>query len=77
MSKSGDRAITSTGPITGTMSEAARWRVVLPREITHPVLIRALAERKVPIFAFEAIKPGLEGAFWHLAQHQPVESRAA
>lgn len=64
-------------PVAGTMGEATRWRVVLPREITHPVLIRALAERKVPIFAFEPIKPGLEGAFWHLAQHQPVESRAA
>jgi ABC-2 type transport system ATP-binding protein len=65
-------------PVAGTMGEAARWRVVLPRAITHPVLIRALAEYKVPIFAFEAIKPGLEGAFWHLAQHQPAEkSRAA
>jgi hypothetical protein len=64
-------------PVAGAMSDATRWRVVLPREITHPVLIRALAERGVPIFAFEPIKPGLEGAFWHLAQHQPVESRAA
>jgi len=64
-------------PIAGGVDEAARWRVVLPRHITHPVLIRALSERSVPIFAFEPIKPGLEGAFWHLAQHQPSESRAA
>jgi len=64
-------------PVTGTTADAARWRVVLPREITHPVLIRALAERGVPILAFEPIKPGLEGAFWHLAGHQPRESRAA
>jgi hypothetical protein len=51
--------------------------VLLPREITHPVLIRALAERGVAMLAFEPIKPGLEGAFWHLAQHPSVESRAA
>ena len=64
-------------PVAGAMGEAARWRVVLPRHITHPVLIRALAERGVPILAFEPIKPGLEGAFWHLAHHKPVERRAA
>lgn len=64
-------------PVAGGMGDAARWRVILPRQITHPVLIRALAEHGVPIFAFEAIKPGLEGAFWHLAQHRPAESRAA
>jgi ABC-2 type transport system ATP-binding protein len=63
-------------PMAGAMGGAARWRVVLPRYITHPALIRALSERRVPIFAFEPIKPGLEGAFWHLAQRQP-ESRAA
>ncbi|MBN9544771.1 MAG: ATP-binding cassette domain-containing protein [Alphaproteobacteria bacterium] len=63
-------------PVAGAMGEVARWRVVLPRHITHPVLIRALSERRVPIFAFEPIKPGLEGAFWHLAQSLP-ESRAA
>lgn len=64
-------------PVAGAMGDAVRWRVVLPRQITHPVLIRALSEHGVPIFAFEPIKPGLEGAFWHLAQHQPAESRAA
>ena len=64
-------------PVADAKGEVARWRVVLPREITHPVLIRALAERKVPIFAFEPIKPGLEGAFWHLARHEAMESRAA
>ena len=64
-------------PMAGAMGEGARWRVVLPRQITHPVLIRALSERHVPIFAFEPIKPGLEGAFWHLAQHPELKSRAA
>ena len=64
-------------PVAGSMGEAARWRVVLPRHITHPALIRALSERSVPVFAFEPIKPGLEGAFWHLAQRRPPESRAA
>jgi hypothetical protein len=64
-------------PMASGMSDAARWRVVLPRHITHPALIRALSEHGVPIFAFEPIKPGLEGAFWHLAQRRPPESRAA
>src|SRR5581483_10522825 len=48
-------------PVAGAMGEAARWCVVLPRHITHPVLIGALAEQGVPILAFEPIKPGLEG----------------
>ena len=64
-------------PVAGATGEAARWRVVLPPEITHPVLIRALSEHAVPLLAFEPIKPGLEGAFWHLAQPQAIESRAA
>ena len=64
-------------PMAGAMGEGARWRVVLPRQITHPVLIRALSERHVPIFAFEPIKAGLEGAFWPLAQHPELKSRAA
>ena len=63
-------------PMAGAMGEATRWRVVLPRAITHPALLRALSERSVPIFAFEPIKPGLEGAFWQLAE-RPAESRAA
>lgn len=49
------------------MGEATRWRVTLPREVTHPVLMRALAEHGVAIFAFEPIKADLEGAFWALA----------
>src|SRR6185312_5933285 len=64
-------------PVTGATGEVARWRVVLPPEITHPALIRALSEHAVPLLAFEPIKPGLEGAFWHLAQPQAMESRAA
>jgi ABC-2 type transport system ATP-binding protein len=64
-------------PLTGAMGEAARWRVVLPPQVTHPALVRAIAERKVPLFAFEPIKPGLEGAFWHLAEEARPESRAA
>ncbi len=54
-------------PIAGGVGEAGRWRVVLPREITHPALVRALAEREVPIFTFQPIKSDLEGAFWDLA----------
>ena len=64
-------------PVAATMGETGRWRVVLPRHITHPALVRALAEYGVPILTFEPIKPGLEGAFWHLAQRPPEQSRAA
>jgi ABC-2 type transport system ATP-binding protein len=57
----------SAGPDAARMSEASRWRVTLPRDVTHPALMRALAERAVPIFSFEPIKADLEGAFWALA----------
>jgi ABC-2 type transport system ATP-binding protein len=63
--------------LAAAMGEAGRWRVVLPRHITHPALIRAMAERGVPMLAFQPIKPDLEGAFWHLAEKRSVESRAA
>ncbi len=65
-------------PLAGATGEAGRWRVVLPPHVTHPALLRSLAERGVSLFAFEPIKPGLEGAFWHLAQQQKsAEGRAA
>lgn len=54
-------------PMSARMGDATRWRVVLPRDVTHPALLRALSERAVPIFAFEPIKTDLEGAFWDLA----------
>jgi ABC-2 type transport system ATP-binding protein len=54
-------------PMVANMGEAGRWRVVLPPNVTHPALMRALAERAVPIFAFEPIKQDLESAFWDLA----------
>jgi hypothetical protein len=46
--------------------EAVRWRVVLPANVTHPALLRALAEHSAPILAFTSIKSDLEGAFWDL-----------
>jgi ABC-2 type transport system ATP-binding protein len=49
------------------LGETGRWRVVLPASITHPALMRALAEQGVPILGFEPIKQDLEGAFWDLA----------
>ena len=68
----------SLSPMAARMGEAARWRVTLPREVTHPVLMRALADRSVPIFAFEPIKADLEGAFWGLASEAaPRERRVA
>jgi ABC-2 type transport system ATP-binding protein len=51
----------------GAIGEAGRWRVVLPREVTHPALMRAFAEGNVPIVTFQPIKPDLEGAFWDMA----------
>lgn len=62
-------------PMSGAIGEAARWRVTTPPSVTHPALVRALAERSVPIVAFEPIKPDLEGAFWTLAE--TPEARAA
>lgn len=67
-------------PMSGGLGEAARWRVTMPRSVTHPVLMRALAEQAVPIFAFEPIKPDLEGAFWTIAapaENASPQSRAA
>ena len=67
-------------PISAGLGEAARWRVTMPRQVTHPVLMRALAERSVAIFAFEPIKLDLESAFWDLAvpdAEAPMRSHAA
>jgi len=51
--------------------EAVRWRVVLPAAVTHPALLRALAEHGAPILAFAPIKSDLEGAFWDLTSSSP------
>jgi len=67
----GGRAI----PLASGMGEAGRWRVVLPRNVTHPALVRALAQHRVPILDFRPIQAGLESAFWELAK--PSEIRAA
>jgi ABC-2 type transport system ATP-binding protein len=68
-------------PLASAIGEARSWRVVLPHNVTHPALIRALAERAVSILAFQPIKANLEGAFWDLAAEaapSPVaHSRAA
>jgi ABC-2 type transport system ATP-binding protein len=64
-------------PLASAMGEAGRWRVLLPRDITHPALIRALAERGVPLFAFQPVKEDLEGAFLHLVETPPAARRAA
>jgi len=62
-------------PLASGMGEAGRWRVVLPRHVTHPALVRALAEHRVPILNFQPIQASLESAFWQVAR--PSESRAA
>ena len=62
-------------PLASGMGEAGRWRVVLPRHVTHPALVRALAEHRVPILDFQPIQAGLESAFWQLAR--PAETKAA
>ena len=47
---------------------AQRWRVVMPAHVTHPALLRALAERNAAVLAFTPIKADLEGAFWELTE---------
>ncbi|HEY0648453.1 ABC transporter ATP-binding protein [Phenylobacterium sp.] len=65
-------------PMSGGIGEATRWRVVLPREVPHPALLRALAEHEASILAFEPIKPSLEAAFWeHAVAPAPAAPREA
>jgi hypothetical protein len=64
-------------PMSARIGDAVRWRVILPRQVTHPALMRALAERSVPIFSFEPIKADLEGAFWDLAAAAPRQAEVA
>jgi ABC-2 type transport system ATP-binding protein len=64
-------------PMAAGIGEAGRWRVVMPREVTHPALIRALAAYEVPIFNIQSIEANLESAFWNLAETRKTESRAA
>jgi hypothetical protein len=47
----------------------------LPRHVTHPALMRALAEYGVAFFTFQPIAASLEGAFWELAK--PASKRRA
>lgn len=54
-------------PMGAQIGEAVRWRVTLPREVSHVALTRAMAEHEVALFGFEPIKADLEGAFWTLA----------
>jgi ABC-2 type transport system ATP-binding protein len=64
-------------PMAAGIGEAGRWRVILPRNVTHPALIRALAEHHVPIYGLQPIEENLESAFWNLAEPRATESRAA
>jgi ABC-2 type transport system ATP-binding protein len=64
-------------PMSGGIGEATRWRVLLPREVPHPALLRALAEYSTPVLAFEPIKPSLEAAFWEHAAPAPRELHQA
>ena len=60
-----------------SIGDAGRWRVILPREVPHAALVRALAEFAVPILSFEPTKADLEGAFWQLAAADPRRAEAA
>jgi ABC-2 type transport system ATP-binding protein len=62
-------------PLASRIGEGVRWRIVLPRHVPHPALMRALAENQTPIYSFEPIKADLEGAFWSLAE--PAGAAAA
>jgi ABC-2 type transport system ATP-binding protein len=54
-------------PMPAGLGEATRWRVLLPPGVTHPALLRALAEFATPLMSFEPMKPGVESVFWNLA----------
>lgn len=54
-------------PMGAQIGEAVRWRVTLPKGVSHVALTRAMAEREVALFGFEPMKADLEGAFWSLA----------
>jgi len=56
-------------------SDTARYQVRLPLHVTHPVLMRALADHAVPILDFRPIKQDLEGAFWALSRDEPAAKR--
>jgi ABC-2 type transport system ATP-binding protein len=53
-------------PFSSQFGDALRWRVILPTNVPHAALMRALAERQVAIHGFEPIRADLEGAFWSL-----------
>jgi ABC-2 type transport system ATP-binding protein len=56
-------------PMAGQIGQAVRWRVRLPKAVTHAALLRLLAEQGVAVHAFEPIKADLEAAFWDLVDH--------
>ncbi len=56
-------------------SDAVRYQVQLPLHVTHPVLMRALADHAVPILDFRPIKQDLEGAFWTLSKDEAAATR--
>jgi ABC-2 type transport system ATP-binding protein len=62
-------------PMGAQIGEAIRWRVILPKTVSHVALTRAMAEAEVALFGFEPIKADLEGAFWSLAG-RPFEGQA-
>lgn len=64
-------------PMGAQIGEAVRWRVTLPAGTSHVALMRAMAERELPIFGFEPMKADLEGAFWSLAAPNPTTKRLA
>jgi ABC-2 type transport system ATP-binding protein len=54
-------------PVGARIGEALRWRVLLPKTVPYPALMRLMAERQLSIQGFEPIQADLEGAFWSLA----------
>ena len=66
----------TASPVSTSLGDASRWRILIPASVPHPALLRALSEHAVPIVAFEPIQRNLEGAFWSLAS-PPGQTRAA
>lgn len=66
----------ATGP-DARLGGAERWRLLIPRDVTHAQLLDAVERHGVSMLSFEPIKPNLEGAFWTFAERRAAPDRDA
>ncbi len=63
-------------PLPSAAGEAARWRIVLPLDVTNSALSLALARHGVALNSLQPVKPDLETTFWNLAAAPPFQPAA-